>query len=328
MTRRAGKAALAAAALLGLLALIRIVEIRVPVAAYEADYLKNDPPAYHLTPVKRLVRQLSERDGTLLSIIYQRRIIAVFRLLALLALLGLSVLHLGRKVGAWAFAVFLSLPPTFVYFIRVDPWMDSVCFTIFSLYCLTPGRYPLLNAVLAGIFSSLAVDSKLTVCLTLIPAVWMFLRSRSGKEKCIFSAGVLAGFSAAQPDWFMHPSHALAHAGYWRSVNAALPALSPVYPITALFSVIPFSIWCLAGVGLLETRRNNSIRASAALIAIPVIFFMAYRTVNPDGVRHLYMIFPFLAAAAAVGLNRLNPIQMSVLGMVWIGETVWRNFSV
>jgi len=328
LTRRVGKGLLAAAFLLGLLAVIRIVEVRVPIASYETEYLKNEPPAYHLTPVKRLVWQVSERNGSPLSIIYQRRVVAVFRILALVTLLGLFMSHLDRKTGIWAIVFFLALPPTFVYFIRVDPWMDAICFAIISLYFLTAGRHPLLQCLAAGIFSSFAMDSKLTVCLSLIPAGLMLLRSRSGKERWVFLAGILAGFAFAQPAWVLHPSQALAHIDYWRSVNATLPAWSVTYPVAALVSVIPLSVWCLAGIGLLDLRQQMAIRGAVVLAAVPVIFFMFYRTVHPDGVRHFYLVFPFLAAVAAAGLNRLKPIPMSVCVVLWIGETAWRHFPV
>lgn len=310
---------------------LAVQTVRVPEAAYEADYLRMDEPAYHPTLMKRAVSWIGTRNGALLSLHYHRRTLLAPRLLSMLAAVGLAVMALGRSRGALAFAVFLFLPPTGAYLIRLDSWMDSVCYSLISLYLAYQAlrRSPHVSFLfffLAGIFTGLAVDSKMTALLTLLPAYFFLFRNRPPLQALVFSAGVLAGFGVSYPEWILNPSKVLEHVRYWRAANAALPVLPVSYLVTVLISSIPASVFCLALLSFRDIGRDRVILASFVLFAVPILFFMIYRSVPPAGFRHLYLALPFISAIAASGYVSLKTPAKIGFGILCLLEMLWRHF--
>lgn len=327
MARTTALGVILAAAVICSLAVIRIQVIQSPIAPYEMDYLTTAEPAYHLTPVKRVVRAFAARTAAPLSVIDQRRLVAGLRLLALAALAGLALRRLGTLTGGVALAIFLTLPPTFPYLVRADPWMDSVSFAVIGLYLLSLEKFSSL-ACAAGLMAALSLDSKITAGLTLVPAAAMALWGRPRKDLGWFLVGGLAGFGLAQPGWVMHPGRIFEHVGYWKSFNAALDPLPVTATASALGAAVPLTLFILAISGFVGQRRDARVIGLAVLAAVPIIFFTLYRTVNLDGIRHLYLVLPFLSALAAAGFERCNLALRSCAVLVWLAELLWRDFPV
>ena len=303
---------------------------RSPVAPYESDYLRGDAPAYHWTPMKRVVSALTDGTGVSMSIQRQRAVASVLRLAGLLALLVWAIREMGWVAGPAAFVIFVSLPPTLPVLTRLDPWMDSVCYSWIALLGWSLARVDVGGRggiFVAGVLCGLAVDSKATALLTLAPASVMYGRRIALPAVGVFLLGVMGGMGLSAPAWLLHPSLLLAHLQYWQSVNAQLPALPVFFPWTALGAGVPCVVWILAIYGACTLRRQTPIRTAGILFAVPVVFFMVYRSVPPEGVRHLYMALPFLSAVAASGWMRVNP-PLKVLSVVaWLLELNWRVFT-
>ena len=314
--------------------MLRVAGGQTAPAPYEADYLRMDEPAYHSTAMKRVVFDLASGDQTSPSLQSLRFIASFLRYPGLMALLGAYLLYFGIRRGVISFCVFLFLPPTFPYLARLDSWMDGVCFSLMALFCfclsdkISAQRRAALFSIclMAGYFSGMAVDSKMTALLTLVPAAVLFLPGNPSARSVFFGIGVACGFGVSHPDWLMHPSKAIEHVQFWNSLNAGSPALSPTYAITALFSAVPFCVWCMAALGTVEFRKEKGSIGLAVLFLMPICFFTVYRTLPPDGIRHMYLALPFLAAWAARGFDRLNIISKIGIASLWIAEMTWRTF--
>lgn len=303
---------------------------RVQIADYEIHYGRTDAPAYHMTPVKRLVRTVAGAD-----LIHRRRAVSFIRLMGLMAFLQLCRRHFGAGAAFWSLLILLVLPPTTVYLVRLDSWMDGVSFSLMSLYFLSRGRTEggkILRVwdFLGGAFTTLAIDAKLTAALTMIPAVILFLWTlRADPRRLIWMLiGAAVGFGAAQPEWILHPSHALAHVNYWREANETMmtQSVSLGYATAALFSSIPVSLWIMAGWGCTSARKDRATAAVAILGLVPIVFFTFYRTVDPDGVRHLFMVMPCVAVLAAGGFEHMGRIPKICFVGLCLAEMVLREF--
>ena len=283
---------------------------RVPLAAYESDYFRADKPAYHLTPVKYLAGALvGKGDSTPHE---GRKDVAFLRVMGLLAFIQFVRLNFGNRRAFWAFAIFLSFPPTLPYLVRLDSWMDSVSLLLIALYGMSRARQigigwtHVLWSFFAGMFAALALDSKVTAALTLAGALIVLFHKLPVRRILIFAGGATFGFGLAQIGWILNPLQALDHVRYWQSINAAKEALPVFYPVTELFRSIPLTIWCLTAIGALEFKKDRTLAAFAGLSLVPVVFFMSYRKYNPDGMRHLFLALPFFAIWAAAGIERLG----------------------
>lgn len=309
--------------------------IRMPPVSYEAEYLRMDEPAYHSTWMKKWVARAEppaddRREGRVGDIRPSRAAALPLREIGLFALLTLAFFHLADdRRAVLAFALFVLMPPAMAYLSRLDAWMDSVCWTALALVFFS--KHLFTSWFVGGILAAFALDSKMTAALTLIPAVLLTfsplppkgerVRVRGFRRAAAVLAGCVTGWIVSQPEWVLHPSKMFAHVAYWNSWNSALPPLPVTYPVAALYSSIPLTIWCLAGLGIVQARQEPVLRAAAVLFATPVLFFMVYRTVSPDGIRHLFLALPFLAALSAAGFMRLKPVPRVFFALTWIAET-------
>lgn len=304
---------------------------RVKIQPYELEYLRADPPAYHPTVMKRLMGAVIADEAEKISgILRARHAVSVLRLAGLCAALAAATAILGRMRGWWAFGIFFLMPPSIPYLVRLDAWMDSVSFVFIAIFFLgaaekAEGKKMQIFYALAGLFSGLALDSKLTAALTLVPLVALWFFSGPVKNILFFSAG-LGTAALTQINWILHPSQAVDHIAYWNSINMTLPLLPVSYGWTALASAVPASVLLLAGLGLVLAGRDKTVWASALLAAATVGFFMFYRTFNPDGFRHLYLTLAFLAVLAADALAKFRPIFKIGFLVVWILELLFRKF--
>ncbi len=295
-----------------------------PIAAYEREYHRTDEPAYHATPVKRLLGLFHQSDSGAEDSIKTGRIIAVgHRVLGLLAFLGLLRIFFNRMTSLAAVTIFLILPPTMPHLVRLDSWMDSVGWALMGLFGLAladrdirfrrpPGAapegrpftrfLPFVLAGSAGAMLALALDAKLTSALTIVPALVFFsYASRTWKGLPAVFLGALIGFAAAQPGWFFHPQEALRHVGYWRASNETLMNLPIFHPMVVLGAAVPASIWVMAALEIRRIGAERSTLMSVVLAVLPAVFFMIYRTVPAEGVRHLFLVLPFVSTLAAAG---------------------------
>lgn len=300
-----------------------------PVADYEQDYLRVDEPAYHATPMKRFVRIWHASPDSELDVVATRRFVSFTRVLALGAFVVTAKLLLGNIASAVSAVIFLFMPPTLEYGLRLDSWMDSVCFFSVAAFCFLmarkPGeKYAVFLLFLTGFMSALATDAKTTVLLTLIPAVvaFWFTADVATRRTSIFAflAGIIAGFAAAQPSWIVHPSTAWNHVAYWRTTNSVLPPVGRLELIHAVIFSVPFTIWACTAVGISDIRRNRATVILLLLAASPVAFFMVYRTFPPDGARHLFLVFPFVTILAGKGFTQMPPKWRTVLLVLWFLE--------
>ena len=330
----------------------------VPIRLYELEYFRSDPPAYHPTVMKRLIGHIVAPDaGDISGTLQARSALSILRMAGLYAALSAAASILGYPRGLWAFGIFSLMPPAIPYLVRLDPWMDSVSFVFIAIFFLSAanraeGKKIAIFYAAAGLFTGLAIDSKLTSALTIVPfAALHFFRLRPqplirlrpqplmvslsnhervgevapignlglNKRLIFFSAG-MATAALTQINWILHPSQAAGHVAYWSSANAALTALPVGYAPAAIFSAVPATILLLAGFGVIRAGRDKTVWASALLAGVPIIFFMFYRTFNPDGFRHLYLVLPFLAVPAADALAKFRPSFKIGFLAAWISE--------
>mgnify|MGYP001602739696 CR=1 FL=1 len=114
---------------------------RVSVAPYEREYMRTDEPAYHLTPVKRFVRAMTQTEPAgrgMGDVRFYRWALTPVRILGLLAFFGMAWRALGLRRGVLTLGLFLLLPPAFPYLVRADSWMDSVSLGFLFLFFIFP----------------------------------------------------------------------------------------------------------------------------------------------------------------------------------------------
>lgn len=309
---------------------------RAPVADYEHDYGRADAPAFHKTPVKRLVEALRARgEGAALQ--DERRWVSPLRLLAISAFVSWAVIELGVAGGLAGAAIFLLLPPAWTYLVRLDSWMDSVCFSMMAVWAMAecrthPGWRAAGFLLLAGGFVALSVDAKVTGALTLATAVallWTDLPAAGDRYALIFIAvGFILAYALFQPDVLFDLGRMLEHVEFWRRTNAGLPEQTVSHLIGNLVKAIPVTIWLLSAFAVGTAVREPGVRRALILSSAPIVFLLIYRSVPPDGVRHFYLAFPFLAVLAGCGWIKLKLRWKILTAAVFLAERFGREFRI
>ncbi len=346
------KIAIGAAVLIGAIGIqstLLWMAVYTHAAPYESEYFRVDEPAYHATPVKRLLtwadaqRSPVQADpiGRNSDLTRNRRMAEPLRLAGLTAFFALCGVLLGSYGGVAAFVIFLLMPPTFPYLVRLDSWMDSACLSLIAIGLISKhllGRTgssgadksdrvkEVLIPALAGACTAWAIDAKLTAALTLVPAAILIVRNASCATVTGILSGFLAGYVLAQPAWLLNPASALAHVTFWKSSNADQPAFDALYPLTSLLASIPWTIWILAGMGAAFGLRDQAIRTAIILSGTPFVFFLLYRTFPPDGIRHFYLILPFLALIAGAEWAKLKVPWKFTAAASLAAELFFRTF--
>ncbi|MBI4178245.1 hypothetical protein HY522_02325 [bacterium] len=302
----------------------------MPIAPYETEYHRLDEPAYHPTVVKRWVALIAGGAGDAQGVQAARWAVLHLRVIALIWLLGLAHAYLGAQAGIAAFILFCAAPPSLTYLVRLDSWMDSVCFAVISMFLISAARARPAGRFwiyfLGGLFGGLAVDAKLTSLLTLVPAAPFLLWRQPLAVFGILTAGFLAAFGLSHPAWILDPARAFAHVTYWRATNALQPAFGAGYPFLSLAGSLPAVFIGLAVWGAVHPAHRRAAQVSALLAAVPLIFFMVYRTFPPDGVRHFYPAIPFLAALAGLGYATTDRRVRWGLAAAMLAELWFREF--